>query len=405
MAKTLVYQIWPGAWTDLREMAYNLPKLASLGVDYVWLSPIYPSPGCDHGYDVADYCGINRRYGSIYNFDQFVTTAHHHGIKVLMDLVLNHTSVMHPWFKDHPEYYVWRDAPITGWHNLFDGGSSWKQYGSQYYLHLFHEQQADLNWFINGNLSDALVDEFRAIVRFWVQSHNVDGFRLDCPQAINKDFGRGELRFDNLLAGDKAIRVINAIFTGGKPLLTTSSEKPLLITELFDPTYGDLVAYYADQTPIDFVQNVIVKDAIEEGLDSLLLRIDQSVVDPAFMLDLESHDAPRFTSRSGLSLDEILPILFSSEVQAVCLYQGQELGLTNPDELHLPNLTLLALDARAKMQYERGVSIDEIRVTARSNARTRYPINSLAIQFDSPHSNFGKTRTAVRQWKAGADTE
>jgi len=167
----------------------------SLGVDALWLSPIYPSPDADFGYDVADYCDIDPRYGTLKDFDRLVKEAHKRGIRILMDLVFNHTSDQHPWFlesrssRDNPkrDWYIWRDParskkPPNNWASVF-GGRAWEfdHQTGQYYLHMFVKQQPDLNW-RNPEVPDALMDA----VHFWID-HGVDGFRLDVFNLWYKD--------------------------------------------------------------------------------------------------------------------------------------------------------------------------------------------------------------------------
>ena len=141
MAKILVYQLYPVAWkTGLKGMIEMIPRIARLGVDYIWFSPLYLSPRHDQGYDIADYKVIDPRFGTIEEFDIFVEIAHRFGVGVLMDLVLNHTSTEHRWFKESPEYYCWSKEPPMAWENLFDKGSAWEydENRGYYYLHLFH---------------------------------------------------------------------------------------------------------------------------------------------------------------------------------------------------------------------------------------------------------------------------
>ncbi len=162
-------------------------KQDSLGIDAIWLSPFYPSPDKDFGYDVADYCDIDPRYGTLQDFDLLITEAHRRGIKVMLDLVFNHSSDQHPWFlesrssRENPQrnWYIWRD-PTSGkrlpnnWQSVF-GGKAWKwdETTQQYYYHMFLKEQPDLNW-RNRDVRSALMD----VVRFWLR-RGVDGFRLD----------------------------------------------------------------------------------------------------------------------------------------------------------------------------------------------------------------------------------
>ena len=167
----------------------------SLGIDAIWLSPIYPSPMKDFGYDVADYCNIDPRFGTLADFDRLLHEAHRRGIRVLMDLVLNHTSDQHPWFLESRssrrsakrDWYLWADPGPDGgrpsnWSAVF-GGSAWEwdRATGQYYLHSFLTEQPDLNW-RNPEVRQAIFEA----VRFWLD-RGVDGFRLDAINWIGKD--------------------------------------------------------------------------------------------------------------------------------------------------------------------------------------------------------------------------
>ena len=294
MAKVIVYQLYPIAWDGgIEEMIDHLPRIKELGVTHVWLSPLYPSPRADHGYDISDYYKIDRKIGTMRKFDEFVKQAHKLGLKVLMDLVLNHTSTKHSWFKEKPEYYCWAEEPLKNWDSLF-GGSAWEWDDSQgmFYCHLFDKKQADLDWFPDGNINYDLVQEFRNIVKFWTTDHKVDGFRLDVPQGINKDFGNDNLELNELLFGDLAVAVINAVFSG-------LERKPFLMMECLDPTFGQIIQKYVGGTSIDYCLNVLLKEERDKGWQEFHKAFYNSCKTSGFMLDLESHDSPRFTSRSG----------------------------------------------------------------------------------------------------------
>lgn len=398
MAKTLVYQLYPRAWQGLAEMEDFLYQIAELDVDYVWLSPLYPSPGYDHGYDISDYQDIDPRFGSMDDFDRFVETAHDLGMGVLMDLVLNHTSTKHEWFAYHPKYYCWSKMDRPGWHNLFNGGPAW-QYDEQdgeYYLHLFHEEQADLNWFPDGPDGDInleLVKRFHEIIDFWTIDHLVDGFRLDVPQSINKDFTSDTLEFESLLYSDKAIRVLNAVFGG-------SSRDLFLMMECFSKSPADgLVDYYARNTPIDFVLDVSLKDraGYVDEVDFFDL-IKEAATEPHFMLDLESHDSPRLPSRGIDPVDGIW-CMFNSGAEAICLYQGQELGLNNPTEEQLPDHKLIELDAQTEMRFRRGEPLRDLRPLSRANARVPLPLDEYDKQDQNPSSYLNLTKDWIARWR------
>ena len=208
----VIYQIYPWSFQDSNgDGVGDLPGITSrldylndgtdtsLGVDAIWLSPVYPSPMKDFGYDVADYCAIDPRFGTLADFDRLVTEAHRRGIRILMDLVLNHTSDQHPWFlearasRQSPkrDWYLWTDpvrgrlgrpTPPNNWQAVF-GGSAWQWDAAtgQFYLHSFLKEQPDLNW-RNPEVRQAMFD----VVRFWLE-RGVDGFRLDAINWIGKD--------------------------------------------------------------------------------------------------------------------------------------------------------------------------------------------------------------------------
>jgi alpha-glucosidase len=198
----IIYQIYPRSFADsnadgigdLNGITAHLDYLSSLGVDALWLSPIYPSPDADFGYDVSNYTDIDPKMGSLADFDRLVEESHRRNLHIIMDLVLNHTSNQHPWFKesrlsqDNPysDWYLWRDPahggrPPNNWASIF-GGSGWKFEPSrgQYYFHMFAEEQPDLNWH-NPAVRQAMLDVFR----FWLE-RGVDGFRLDVFNAYFK---------------------------------------------------------------------------------------------------------------------------------------------------------------------------------------------------------------------------
>jgi alpha-glucosidase len=202
----IIYQIYPRSFADsngdgigdLNGITARLGSLEKLGIDAIWLSPINPSPDVDFGYDISDYTGVDPKYGSMADFDTLVEAAHRCGIRIILDLVLNHTSDQHPWFlearksRDNPyrDWYIWRDprpggGPPNNWESSF-GGSGWQfdPATGQSYFHMFYPQQPDLNW-RNPAVRTAILDVFR----FWLEK-GVDGFRLD---VFNVFFKHAEL--------------------------------------------------------------------------------------------------------------------------------------------------------------------------------------------------------------------
>ena len=393
MAKTLVYQLWPLAWDGgIIEMTEHLDRIKDLGATHVWISPLYESPMNDHGYDISDYRKIDKRFGTMRQFNYFVKKAHKLGLKVLMDMVLNHTSTEHKWFTQNPEYYCWSEEPLEDWKSLF-GGPAWKydKIQEKYYCHLFHETQADLDWFPDGNINSDLVREFREIVKYWMDVHEVDGFRLDVPQGINKNFGEKELYLPDMLWGKQSISVINAVFSG-------LPKKPFLMMECLDPTFGQIIEQYIKDTPVNYCLNIMVKEQRDIGLHEFFEAFYNSCKTPGYMLDLESHDSPRFTSRSGGMLGrQVGHIMFSSKANAICLYQGQELGLKNPDDLTLDEMK--SLDVQSAIHLDEGASEAEVRPTSRANARIPLPIEEYDKQLKDRNSSLNWYKFYIENWK------
>lgn len=404
MAKTLMYQFYPilktkeypvweeedplkpfyhwGVW----EMQGQLSRLKEMGVDIVWLSGCLKSPRYDHGYDVEDFYSMEPYFAATYEFENFIYEAHKYGIKVVIDMVLNHTSTKCGWFKKHPDWYWWSKEPKAGWKNLFDGGSAWKydENKEAYYCHLFHPEQADLKWFHDdGSINEELVSEFRRVVDYW-RKEGVDGFRLDVPQSINKDQNADAFNFEDLVGNnDKAIEVVNRVF---------DDKDCILVMEMFDPTQdGVVMRDYLNRTKINYVMNVLVKDKPARELEETAMSYSEF---DNFMLDLESHDSMRFLSREGMTPDKELNTLFWTGAENICIYQGQELGLKNPE---LTDEQIFTLDAQAAMQYEAGKPIDRLRT--RANARIPYPEDELRRQQEDKNSFLKCFEAEIRLWK------
>ena len=183
----VVYQIYPRSFQDsdgdgigdLEGIRSRLDHLAWLGVDALWLSPIYPSPLADFGYDVSDYTAIDPIFGTCEDFGALVADAHERGLAVLMDMVPCHTSIEHPWFREHPDWYIWADAP-NNWLSAF-GGSAWSERDGRYYLHSFYPEQPDLDW-----RNPEVVVAMQEVLRCWLE-RGVAGYRLDAIDRLLKD--------------------------------------------------------------------------------------------------------------------------------------------------------------------------------------------------------------------------
>ena len=196
----VIYQIYPRSFQDsdgdgvgdLAGIERRLDHVAELGAAAVWLSPIYPSPLADFGYDVSDYRSVDPVYGDLEAFDQLVEAVHERGLRLLMDLVPCHTSIEHRWFTEHPDWYIWADGrdggPPNNWVAAF-GGSAWTrdERSGRWYLHSFYPEQPDLDW-RNPEVVRAMQD----VIRFWL-ARGVDGFRIDAIDRLVKD---AELRDD-----------------------------------------------------------------------------------------------------------------------------------------------------------------------------------------------------------------
>lgn len=202
--EAVVYQIYPISFQDsdgdgkgdLRGILSRLDYLCELGIDVIWICPVYKSPNHDNGYDISDYYAIMDEFGTMEDFDELLHQAHERGIKIMMDLVLNHTSDEHPWFtesrssKDNPkrDYYIWRTGKNGGYPNNWESyfsGSVWKydKLTDEYYMHLYSEHQPDLNW-----ENEEMVGELYRMVEWWLKK-GVDGFRFDAIAHIVKAEG------------------------------------------------------------------------------------------------------------------------------------------------------------------------------------------------------------------------
>src|SRR3712207_5404123 len=268
--RAVVYQIYPRSFQDsdgdgvgdLRGIAARLDYLIWLGVDAVWLSPIYPSPMADFGYDVSDYRGVHPLFGTLEDFDALVEAAHARGLKLILDFVPNHTSDRHPWFlesrssRDNPkrDWYIWRDpapdgGPPNNWISNF-GGSAWEwdEATGQYYYHAFLTEQPDLNW-RNPEVREAMYD----VLRFWLK-RGVDGFRVDVIWQLIKDAefrhnppnpayqpGQAEInRFLKVYSADR--RKVQEVVSEMRRMLEKFHDR-VLIGEIYLPLER-LVAYY-----------------------------------------------------------------------------------------------------------------------------------------------------------------
>jgi alpha-glucosidase len=323
---------------DLPGIRARLPYVRDLGVDALWLTPFYPSPGADHGYDVADYVDVDPAFGALTDFDALVADAHELGIRVTVDIVPNHTSDQHPWFSKQPDYYVWADTP-NNWPSTF-GGSAWSfdEARGKYYLHLFAPEQPDLDWH-----NPAVEEEFDRILRFWLD-RGVDGFRIDVGHALYKD---PELRdedepFPNTPYSPDWRRSIDQpelhpLYREWRRLVEGYDGDRVLVGEI---TFSDPVRLApfvrSDELHMAFNFTLLlepwdadrIRDAVDRSRDAL------GTVGAASTWVLENHDVTRVPTRYGSRrAARAAAVLLLALPGPIFLYQGQELGL---EEVELP---------------------------------------------------------------------
>lgn len=367
--ESVVYQIYPRSFKDsnndgigdLNGIIEKLDYLKKLGIDVIWLSPVYQSPNDDNGYDISDYQQIMKEFGTMKDFDNMLEQAHKRGIKIMMDLVVNHTSDEHGWFieskssKNNPyrDYYIWRDGKNgkepNNWGSCF-GGSAW-QYDKttdMYYLHLFSKKQPDLNWD-----NPKVRDEIFSMMAWWCEK-GIDGFRMDVISMISKDKNLPD-GLGNGLYGDFSSYVINGphvhdylqqmnkevlskydLITVGETSGVTVDEAKKYASE--DGTELNMVFQF-EHMDLDggesFKWNKRKVDLIE--LKKVLSKWQKELEGKAWnSLYWNNHDQPRIVSRLGNDSDKYREI--SAKMLATCLhmmkgtpyiYQGEELGMTN----------------------------------------------------------------------------
>ncbi len=355
-----VYQIYPLSFCDsnndgigdLKGITSKLDYIKSLGVSVIWLSPVYKSPMYDNGYDISDYYDINPIFGDMDDFKELLSETHKRGLKLIMDLVVNHTSSEHEWFKKsiegiepYKDYYIWREKP-NNWSSFF-AGPAW-DYSSErkmYYLHLFAKQQPDLNW-----ENEKVRDEVKNVLRFWLDM-GVDGFRCDVINLLSKKEGLPNGR---------------GLFLRGKEHFINGPKIHEYLKELKHEVLDNYDAFTVGESCFVTTKTAIpyIKEGEEElnmlfqfdhmGVDNLLkwffhhkaklsklkkaLRNWQEEINGVGWntLYFENHDQPRSVSRFGnlnyrYESATMLAIMLFHEQGTPYIYQGQEIGMTNPN--------------------------------------------------------------------------
>ena len=462
-----VYQIWPRSFCDgngdgigdLWGVLGKLDYIKSLGVDAIWFSPLYPSPNADFGYDIADYKNIHPDYGDLDVFRQVLDGAHDRGLRVFMDLVVNHTSDEHPWFvesrksKDSPyhDYYFWRPGkeragkklPPNNWTSIFEGGAWEYDEGlDEYYLHLFAKKQPDLNM-----ANPRVRQEVKDIMRFWLDM-GVDGFREDVITFIAKTPGlpnvypkspiaNGIKHYANRPEAHQYLAEFKRevldhydCFTVGESPMTTPETALRYIAEGPDQVLDEMIGFShmeADCFLTDMIQRPFnlrkMKKAFTEWQEKL-----EGKAWPA--LYIENHDHPRIISRYGsekyrTESGKMLAAMYILQRGTPFIYQGQEIGMLNiklprledyPDVMAQNNARILSrfLPKKKVLELIQRSSRDSARTpmqwTAERNAgfsthepwlpvNSNYPLINAAAQEEDPDSilNFYRRLLAFRK--------
>ena len=353
----IIYQIYPLSFQDsngdgsgdLAGIRGRLEYLSWLGVDAIWLSPIYPSPMADCGYDISDYCNIAPQFGTLADFDALVAEAHRRDIRLILDFVPNHTSARHPWFvesrasRDNPrrDWYIWHEpapggGPPNNWVSNF-GGGAWTldPHTDQYYYHAFLAEQPDLNW-RNPDVRAAMYD----VLRFWLD-RGVDGFRVDVLWHLIKD---AQLR-DNppnpdYKPGDPSVRSVLHTYSADQPgvfevigemrRVIDAYRDRVLIGEIYLPIER-LVAYYGvngSGVHMPFNFQLILAPWNAREITAIIAEYERLVPPgewPNWVIG--NHDQPRIASRVGAAQARIAAMLLLTLRGTPTLYYGDEIGM------------------------------------------------------------------------------
>jgi alpha-glucosidase len=388
----IIYQIYPRSFQDangdgvgdLPGIRRRFDYLSWLGVDAIWISPIYPSPMADFGYDIVDYCGVDPLFGSLADFDALIFEAHARGVKVILDFVPNHTSDRHPWFlasrssrsEAKRDWYIWRDAkadgmPPNNWVSQF-GGPAWSYDAAtgQYYLHSFLREQPDLNW-RNPEVRAAMYD----VLRFWLD-RGVDGFRVDVIWLLIKDaalrdnppnpgYQPTQATINRLLSIHNADQPeVHDVIAEMRSVLDRYDER-VLIGEIYLPLER-LVAYYGKDLAgahLPFNFQLIHTAWTAREIARLVAEYEGALPQggwPNWVLG--NHDQPRIAARVGADQARVAAMLLLSLRGTPTLYYGDELGtgrvaiapeaMRDPWERNEPGLGLSRDPSRTPFQWD-----------------------------------------------------
>jgi glycosidase len=402
----VIYQIYPRSFADangdgigdLQGIIDRIDYLSdTLGVDAVWLSPFYPSPMKDFGYDVSDFCDVDPMFGTLDDFDRLLAAVHERGMRLIIDLVPNHTSNEHPWFFESRsstqnlkrDWYVWRDAkpdgsPPNNWLAVFGGKAwAWDENTRQYYLHSFLTSQPDLNW-RNPQVQEAMFD----VARFWLD-RGVDGFRLDVAHFIMKD---PEMRdnppapsvdgsfkslgaYDSQLHPyDKGHRDVHRVFRDLRNVLDSYDDGRFAVGEIHIFDFEEWASYYGqnlDELHMPFNFSLVWAPWDAGRFRELVDAVDAVVPDggwPNYVLG--NHDERRLVGRFGGPQARVAAMLLLTLKGTPTLYYGDELGLTN---VEIP-----------REQQQDPWALQEPAVESRDGCRTPMPWDAGATAGFSP---------------------
>ncbi|MBV0923002.1 alpha-glucosidase [Halomicroarcula limicola] len=410
--EAVVYQIYPRSFADsdgdgfgdLPGLINRLDYVSSLGADVIWLNPIYDSPQRDNGYDISDYQSIDDEYGTMDDWEELLSEIHARDMKLVMDLVVNHTSVDHEWFQksrrgdpEYEDYYIWRegdgDGPPNNWQSFF-GGSAWTydEEREAYYLHLYDTSQPDLNW-----ENEAVRRDVFETIEWWLEK-GIDGFRMDVINLLSKADGLPDGDPDSEWVGSEHFidgpRITEYLDAMDEQVLSnydvmTVGEMPQLSVEQaksYTGTDGPLdMAFHFQHTKLDYAENqrwAIGEWDLEE-LKEITSRWQNGLAEEGWnAIYWENHDQPRVVSRYGDPVNyrrESAKLLgtFSLTLSGTpYIYQGQELGMTNSPWTSIADMRDVDAINHAKAlletdDYDEYTDIqDTISYRSRDNART-----------------------------------
>ncbi len=414
--EVIAYQIYPRSFKDsngdgigdLRGIIEKLDYLKDLGINLIWISPIYKSPNDDNGYDISDYQEIMSEFGTMEDFDELLKEAHKRYIKVIMDLVVNHTSDQHPWFleaksskdSDKRDWYIWKDGKDgkepNNWESIF-GGSAWKydEKTDQYFLHLFSDKMPDLNW-----ENEELRSKVYEMINWWFEK-GIDGFRVDAISHIKKcdyeDMDNPEElayvpSFEKHMKQPGICELLDDINKN-----TFAKHDCFTIAEASGLTVDDLSDWTGKENgkfsmAFQFEHNGLWKMDGKEEVDLVQFKKiltkwqKQMAKDGWAALFLENHDVIRSTSKLGdtevywKESAKALALMYFMQMGTPFIYQGQELGMTNVDFTDINDFddrpTIFNYNERIKAGMPKEESLKIAKDTSRDNSRSPMQWNS-----------------------------